>query len=106
MQKSLHIKSVSFDNLEEKIFFTLSFLVVLTVALYCYLISSTILRIVDRTAALGEAKILDTKISHLESEYMSAGTVVDLSSAQMMGYKEVAKIDYVSRTAPLGFAKR
>lgn len=106
MQNSLQIKSISFQNFEEKTFFTLIALLVLSVALYFYFISATILSVVDRTTALGEAKILDTKISELESEYMAFGTVIDLSAAKTLGYEEIAKIDYVSRTTSLGFATR
>lgn len=106
MQKSLYIKSIYVHNLEERLFFVLTALIAVTVALYCYFISSTILRVVDRAAALAEVKVLDTKISELESEYMSSGAVIDLSGAKSLGYEEVAKIDYVSRTASLGFAKR
>lgn len=106
MQNSLQIRSISFYNFEEKSFFTLIALLVVSVALYLYFISATILSVVDRTAALAEAKILDTKISELESEYMAFGSVIDLSGAKNLGYEEIAKIDYVSRTTSLGFAKR
>lgn len=106
MQRSLHIKSIAFHNFSEKAFFVLVFLVVITALLYAYFISATVLRVVDRTAALSEAKILDTKISILESEYMASGTVIDISGVKDLGYKEIAKVDYVERTASLGFANR
>lgn len=106
MQNSLQIRSISFHNFEEKTFFALAALLVLSIALYFYFISATILSIVDRTTALGETKILDTKISELESEYMAFGSVIDLPTAKTLGYEEIAKIDYVSRTTSLGFAKR
>ena len=78
----------------------------LSMALYFYFISATILSVVDRTTALGETKMLDTKISELESEYMAFGSVIDLASAKIMWYEEIAKVDYVSRTTSLGFASR
>jgi hypothetical protein len=106
MQNSLQIRTISFHRFEEKSFFALIVLLLLSSALYFYFISATILSVVDRTTALGEAKILDTKISQLESEYMAYGSVIDLSGARTLGYEEIAKIDYVSRTTALGFAKR
>jgi hypothetical protein len=106
MQNSLHIKTISLHNFAEKTFFALVSLLALSVALYLYFISATILSVVDRSAALNETKILGTKISELESEYMAFGAAIDLSGAKTLGYEEVAKIDYVSRTASLGFATR
>ena len=106
MQRSLQIKTLSFHNLEERLFFMLATLIALAAALYFYFISATILRVVDRTTALAEAKILDTEISNLESEYMSPIAAIDLPAAKILGYREVAKIDYVSRTTSLGYAKR
>jgi hypothetical protein len=105
MQNRLHIRSIAVHNFEEKMFFALAVCIALTLGLYFYFISATILRVVDRTGALAEAKVLDTKISELESEYMSRGAGIDLPSAKTLGYEEVAKIDYVSRTTALGFAR-
>ncbi len=105
MQNNLQINSLSLNNFEERAFFTLATLLALSVALYLYFISATILNVVDRTSALGEAKVLDTKISELESEYMAFGAVIDLPAAKTLGFQEIAKIDYVSRTTSLGFAR-
>jgi hypothetical protein len=104
--KSLHTNAISFQDFEEKFFFALMTLIAVVLCLYFYFISVTILRVVDRTTALGEAKILDTKISELESEYMALGSAIDLSEAKLSGYQEIAKVEYVSRTASLGFATR
>lgn len=105
MQNSLYIKSIPFNNLEERIFFTLMSLLVFSVILYLYFMSVTVLSVVQRTSAMNQTKILDTKISEIESEYMSIGALADLSSVKAEGYKEIAKIDYVSRTTSLGFAR-
>jgi cell division protein FtsL len=105
MKNNLHIKTLSFHDFEERAFFTLVLLTVLSVSFYIYFVSATVLRVVDRTAALGEIKVLDTKISELESEYMAFGAMTDLSAAKTSGYEEIAKIDYVSRTTSLGFAR-
>jgi hypothetical protein len=106
MQKSLPIRILSFHNFEERTFFFLVSLIVLSVSLYIFFVSATILRVVDRTAAQSEAKILDTKISELESDYMAFGAAIDLPTAKTLGYEEIAKVDYVSRTTSLGFATR
>lgn len=106
MQKSLSIRSISLHNFNETAFFLLSSLIVVSISLYLYFISATILRVVDRTSALAEVKVLDTKISELESEYMAFGGGIDLSKAKTLGYEEIAKVDYVSRTTSLGFASR
>jgi hypothetical protein len=106
MQRSLQIRTISFHNFQERAFFGLLTLIALTAALYLYFVSATILRVVERTSAESEVKTLDTKISVLESEYMSSGAIIDLPSAKTLGYQEVAKIDYVSRTTSLSFANR
>lgn len=103
MQKSLPI--VSFYNFEERAFAALASLLVLSAGLYIYFISATVLSIVERTNAIAETKVLDTKISELESEYMTFGSGIGLSEAKLLGYQEIAKIDYVSRTTSLGFAR-
>ncbi len=104
MQRSLHITSVSFHNLQERAFFALIFLIAAVAASYLYMVSTAVMRVVDRTEALAEAKVLDTKISELESEYMASGAVIGLSDAKILGYEEIAKIEYVSRVASLSFA--
>lgn len=105
MQRNIRISTISFHNFEERAFYALLLLIVLSVSLYLYFVSTTILRVMDRTVALGEAKVLDTKISQLESEYMASGATIDLPVAKNSGYEEIAKIDYVSRTTSLGFAR-
>lgn len=105
MQKSLQVTSISIYRLEERVFAALVSFLLLSAALYIYFISTTILSVVDRTNALSEIKILDTKISELESEYMAFGSSIGLPEAKTLGYQEIAKIDYVSRTSSLGFAR-
>lgn len=106
MQKILQIRSLPFPFFERRTFFFLVGLFAVSSALYLYFISATILSIVARTTALNEAKILGTKISVLESEYMAFGNTFDLQNAKTLGYEEISKIDHLSRTASLGFAER
>ncbi len=107
MQNTLTLRSTSFGNIEEKAFFLLVTLILFSVSLYIYFISGTILSVVDRTSASSEIKILNTKVSTLESEYMSSlDTTTNLEEVKKMGYSEISKIDYISRSTTLGFARQ
>ncbi len=105
MSQKTTLVTVSIYRFEERAFAALVALLALSAALYIYFISVSVLSVVDRTNALSEIKVLDTKISELESEYMAFGSSIGLSEAETLGYKEIAKIDYVSRTPSLGFAR-
>jgi ABC-type Na+ efflux pump permease subunit len=100
MQK-VQARSISFEDVREKLFWFLSVGVVVLFVLYVYIVSKTILNVVDRKTAEQSIKDVNSSISELESQYISLGQDINLAYAESQGFKEIAKIDYVSRAQTL-----
>ena len=98
MQDNIRIKSVTVSNLDQKIFWVLVSLVVCMLAVYVYFVQSTIVSVVERKTAETEIRDSQSKIGELEAELNSLARGVDSNFASEMGYREISKIDYVSRT--------
>ena len=98
MQDNIRIKSISLYNYEQKLFWLLVALLVFVLAFYLYLIQSTIVHIVQRQTAESSIRDTSSKVAALESEATTLGEGVDINLAESMGYVEISKIDYVSRT--------
>jgi hypothetical protein len=98
MQDNIQIKSISLYNFEQKIFWTFALFIGLTFAFYVYIIQSTIVHIVDRKTAEMEIRDTESEISDLESKITRLAKEVDSMLAEQMGYREISKINYVSRT--------
>jgi len=105
MQENIQIKSVSLYNFEQKIFWVLAAGIICTLAFYLYIVRSTIVNVVDRKTAEMEIRQSESKIAELEAELTLLGKGVDVNLAKEQGYKEISKIDYVSRTQPLTYAR-
>ncbi|MFA5830388.1 MAG: hypothetical protein WC878_01000 [Candidatus Paceibacterota bacterium] len=101
MQENIQIKSISLYDFEQKMFWLFATLIFCTLVFYMYVISSTILNIVARETAERDVKSANSVISVLESEYIALGRNLDLNNAKDLGYREVAEVDYVSRTPVL-----
>lgn len=101
MQENIQIKSISLYDFEQKMFWVFAFLIFCSVVFYMYIVSSTILNIIARETAERDVKVANSAISELESEYIALGKNLDLTNAKGLGYREVAEIDYVSRTPVL-----
>ncbi|MCK9352311.1 MAG: hypothetical protein M0P76_06030 [Candidatus Pacebacteria bacterium] len=101
MQDNIQIKSISLYNYEQKAFWVLTVLITCTVAFYLYIIQSTIVNIVERKTAESQIRETSSKVAELEAEITELGKSMDVNLAQTMGYHEISKIDYVSRTPVL-----
>ncbi|MFA6494725.1 MAG: hypothetical protein WCT49_06780 [Candidatus Paceibacterota bacterium] len=101
MQDNIQIKSISLYNYEQKAFWVLTVLIACTVAFYLYIIQSTIVNIVERKTAESQIRETSSKVAELEAEITELGKSMDVNLAQTMGYHEISKIDYVSRTPVL-----
>ena len=101
MQDNIQIKSISLYNFEQKIFWALAILIGLTFAFYVYIIQSTIVRIVERKTAEVQIRDTESEIADLESKVTGLGKEMDITLAEQMGYREISKINYVSRVSTL-----
>jgi len=101
MQENIQIKSISLYNFEQKMFWLLATMIAAVCVLYVCAVVSIVFRVVDRRTAETEIVNETSKIAKLEAEYFALGQKVDLVTAKDLGYTEVAKIDYVSRTPVL-----
>jgi hypothetical protein len=57
--------------------------------------------IVERKTAESQIRETSSKVAELEAEITELGKSMDVNLAQTMGYHEISKIDYVSRTPVL-----
>lgn len=101
MQDNIQIKSLSLYNFEQKIFWGLAMLIGLTFAFYVYIIQSTIVHIVERKTAETQIRDTESEIANLESKVTGLGKEMNITLAEQMGYREISKINYVSRTPTL-----
>ena len=101
MQDNIQIKSISLYNFEQKIFWALALFIGLTFVFYVYIIQSTIVHIVERKTAETQIRDAESEIADLESKVTGLGKEMDITLAEQMGYREISKINYVSRTPTL-----
>jgi cell division protein FtsL len=101
MQDNIQMKSISLYNFEQKIFWTLVIFIGLTFAFYLYVIQSTIVHIVERKTAEIQIRDTESEIADLESKVTKLGQEMNITLAEQMGYREISKINYVSRTPTL-----
>ena len=106
MQDTIQIKSISLYNYEQKAFWVLAALIGCTVVFYLYIIQSTIVHIVERKTAETQIRDTSSKVAQLEAEITELGKEMDVNLAETMGYHEISKIDYVSRTPTLTMRDR
>jgi hypothetical protein len=101
MQENIQIKSISLYDFGQKLFWIFSVLIVATLVFYVYAIQSTIVHIVDRTTNEAAVRATGSDIAELEADLTALGSSMDLNFAKESGYREISKINYVSRSAVL-----
>jgi len=101
MNEKIQAKAISVYDIQQKIFWFLVVALVTTSVLYMFIVSKTILSVVHRNVAEERIKDLNSEISDIESQYISLGQNINLPYAASLGFHDIAKIDYVSRTSAL-----
>ncbi len=101
MEDNIQIKSITLYNIEQKIFWALVCLIAFSLVFYVSLVRLTIVHIVERTTAELAIRDSESKIAELEAQFTTLGKSVDVNFAKDMGYQEISKIDYVSRSPVL-----
>ncbi|MFA5838923.1 MAG: hypothetical protein WC849_03225 [Candidatus Paceibacterota bacterium] len=86
---------------EKRIFYILTFFLVIVSVSYIYFMGSTIQNTAQRTNIESEIKTISSQISGLELEYLSAKNNLTLDYAYSIGFKDVKKINYISKKPEL-----
>ncbi len=82
---------------ERRIFWSLVFVLVLSVIVYIYGISVSIMNVVLREELEHQAALTHSRVATLESEYLKAKESLDLANAVGAGFTPVSKKEYVTR---------
>lgn len=101
MQNKIQIKTISLYDFQEKIFWFLLVCIGAVSVFYMYIVGNTIINVVDRRTAEATIKDISSDVSALESRSIALAQGINLSVAENMGFRDIAKIDYVSRGGAL-----
>ena len=83
-----------------KRFFYLAILVLgLCVCAYLYMVSLTVVNIIERRTAENNIKGFSSRLGTLELEYLSATKNIDLDMAKSLGFKEPSAIGFAGKAA-------
>lgn len=93
----LHTNIVNQNNLERKLFYSLTAILILLFASYIYFLGSITFNIVERKALDVDIRNLSSNIGELELEYLSLSNKIDLNLAGTLGFKEIKNPQFVSR---------
>lgn len=69
----------------------------ITMALYFYLVASTIFNVAGRANAENDLRIVKSTLSELELEYLVAGNTISLDLARSLGYEEANNAVFISK---------
>ena len=83
-------ETLSFNNIERKLFWTLAPLLGLGVLFYFYSVFSMTLAVVERDRTIASMRTLASTAGDLEQEYMSLQNGVTLARAHELGFQEVS----------------
>lgn len=87
----------SFESHDRRIFWiTVSFLVV-SLGLYAYFLSISVVSVVSRKSAQQQAVRLASSISILESQYVALDKSIDLTLAHSLGFVDIDVPTYLSK---------
>lgn len=71
---------------------------------YLYFVSASILNVMARKEALGQASSLQSETANLEQRYFTLSQAMTLQAAQELGLAPIGKADYVYRPGSVGLA--
>src|SRR3989344_3893762 len=89
------------QNTLKKIFWYLFFVVLAAVVLYGYLVNKTVYNVAEREKIESEIGSINSKLSELEFKFISMKNNISPEFAYSLGFKDVKKQEFVSRTAEL-----
>ena len=93
-----HISILSIEHpLEGALWRSVTTLLVLSVMLYLYFVSSSVLHIMARKTAISDAARLQSSIGHMESEYFALTESLSQDEARLIGLAPLSDTSYVFR---------
>ncbi len=98
-------KTLDLNNIERKLFWTLSALLGVCIIVYVYSVLSLTMNVVERDRMSRTAHEIAIKVGALEQEYLSLRKDVTLAYAQELGFKEVTAKFTNESSAKLSFAR-
>ena len=87
----------SFESHDRRIFWIAVSFLLLSLGLYIYFLSISVVAVVSRRSAEGQAVRLSASISILESQYVALDKRIDLSLAHQLGFNDVDVPTYLSK---------
>ncbi|MEK7150252.1 MAG: hypothetical protein AAB688_02470 [Patescibacteria group bacterium] len=99
MVKTIKNRILNIENAEKKFFwYTASFAIVFS-GLYLYFVNMTIVNVVERQNTEKDIASLNSRISDMESDFLSLNKKISLEYAVSKGFVKMASEKYVSRKA-------
>ena len=99
-------ETFTFEYRREILFWIAMALLFVLIALYGYLVNTTIVHIVDRKAAENNTATVLANISELEAEYLGLKKGITREFAYSLGFKDPKNVVYVIRGSSAGLASR
>ncbi len=87
-------KNNTFNNIEKNTFTILIITIFLSVFLYVYFISTSVVSVVQRKSIEIETQVLSSSVGELESEYISLSKNITLSYARSLGFIEPEDVSF------------
>jgi len=87
-------KNNTFNNIEKNIFTLLVVGIFLSIFLYVYFISTSVVNVVQRKSIEIETQMLSSNVGELESEYISLSKNITLSYASSLGFVEPENVSF------------
>lgn len=97
MTKTIKNKILNIESPERKAFWYLVLFAVVFAGFYIYFVNGAIINVVERQKIEKEISSINSRISDLESSYISLNNKISLDYAFSAGFVKVAKEKYVYR---------
>ena len=99
MTKNIKNKILSIEYSERKAFWYLVLFVVFFSGFYIYFVNSAIINVVERQKIEREIASIGSRVSDLETSYLSLNNKINFDYALSLGFVKVEKEKYVYRKA-------
>ena len=86
------------EHIEKKVFWVLSFVAILFIALYIYFVASATVAIVDRERIGNAIAVTGGALSSTESSYLALSNKITPELIRSLGFLEITDSHFVSRT--------
>ncbi len=96
------IKTVllQFEEYDRRIFWGFALLLVVSIAVYVYFLSISVLAVIERKGAESLSNKINSHMSVLESEYVTLDKHIDLALAYERGFADISVPKYLSVGSP------